>query len=48
MAGQPKRNRASGKVLPVKLPIPLAPFSVVTLKNRTLTPLAQLFIDPVN
>jgi DNA-binding transcriptional LysR family regulator len=38
---------ASGalKVLPVDLPIPLAPISIVTLKNRTLSPIAQLFID---
>jgi len=38
---------ASGslKVLPVELPIPLAPVSVVSLKNRTLSPLAQIFIE---
>jgi DNA-binding transcriptional LysR family regulator len=32
------------KALPVKLPIPPVPAGVVTLKNRTLSPLAQLFI----
>jgi DNA-binding transcriptional LysR family regulator len=33
------------KVLPVDLPKMPWPVSVVTLKNRTLTPVAQLFID---
>ena len=33
------------KVLPVEIPAPLAPLSVVTLKGRTLSPAAQLFID---
>jgi len=37
--------RASLKVLPVELPIPLVPLSVITLKNRTLSPLAQRFIE---
>jgi hypothetical protein len=32
-------------VLPVKLPIAPVPVGVVTLKNRTLTPVARLFID---
>jgi DNA-binding transcriptional LysR family regulator len=32
------------KVLPVNLPIPLSPFGILRLKNRTLSPLAQLFI----
>jgi DNA-binding transcriptional LysR family regulator len=32
------------KTLPVKLPVPPQPAGVVTLKNRTLSPLAQLFI----
>jgi DNA-binding transcriptional LysR family regulator len=38
---------ASGslKVLPVELPIPLFPVNVITLKNRTLSPLAQRFIE---
>jgi DNA-binding transcriptional LysR family regulator len=33
------------KVLPVDLQIPLSPVSIITLKNRTLSPVAQLFID---
>ena len=33
------------KVLPVELPIVAPPISVITLKNRTLSPVAQLFID---
>jgi hypothetical protein len=32
------------KALPVKLPVPPQPVGVVTLNNRTLSPLAQLFI----
>jgi DNA-binding transcriptional LysR family regulator len=31
------------KALPIRLPIPPRPVGVVTLKNRTLSPLAQLF-----
>ena len=33
------------KVLPVKLPIPAWPISIVTLKKRALNPVAKLFID---
>ena len=33
------------KVLPVELPATQRPSGIVTLKNRTLSPLAQLFID---
>jgi DNA-binding transcriptional LysR family regulator len=33
------------KVLPVRLPIPMWPISIVTLKNRALSPVAKLFID---
>jgi DNA-binding transcriptional LysR family regulator len=33
------------KVLPVKLPRSKLPIAIVTLKNRTLSPIAQLFID---
>ena len=33
------------KVLPVKLPIPLSSTSVVTIRDRTINPVAQLFID---
>ena len=40
-------KRLSLKVLPVNLPIQprLRPVGIVTLKNRTLSPVAQLFID---
>lgn len=33
------------KVLPIKLPITPVPVGIVTLKNRTLSPVARLFID---
>jgi DNA-binding transcriptional LysR family regulator len=33
------------KVLPVELPMACVPNGIVTLKNRTLSPTAQLFID---
>jgi DNA-binding transcriptional LysR family regulator len=33
------------KVLPLMLPIPPLPVGIMTLKNRTLSPVAQLFID---
>jgi DNA-binding transcriptional LysR family regulator len=33
------------KALPIELPIPPRPVGIVTLKNRTLSPLAALFID---
>ena len=33
------------KVLPVELSIVAPPISVITLKNRTLSPVAQLFLD---
>ncbi len=33
------------KVLPVDLPIPPWPVGIMTLKNRTLSPVAQLFIE---
>ena len=33
------------KVLPVELPMARRPNGIVTLKNRTLSPVAQLFID---
>jgi len=35
----------SFKVLPVELPVRLAPVGIITLKNRTISPLAQLFIE---
>jgi DNA-binding transcriptional LysR family regulator len=33
------------KALPVKLPIRPWPVAIVTLKNRTLSPIVQLFIE---
>ena len=33
------------KVLPVDLPIPPLPVGILTLKNRTLTPVVRLFIE---
>jgi DNA-binding transcriptional LysR family regulator len=33
------------KVLPIKLPTARVPHGIVTLKNRTLSPVAQLFIE---
>jgi DNA-binding transcriptional LysR family regulator len=33
------------KVLPVELPIPPLPVGIMTLKNRTISPVARLFID---
>jgi DNA-binding transcriptional LysR family regulator len=33
------------KPLPIELPIPPRPVGIVTLKNRTLSPMAALFID---
>jgi DNA-binding transcriptional LysR family regulator len=33
------------KVLPVELPLPRAPVGIVTVKNRTLSPVVRLFID---
>jgi len=38
-------KRASIKVLPVELPTPHRQTGIVTLKNRTLSPLAQRFIE---
>ena len=33
------------KALPIELPMTLAPIAIITLKNRTLSPLARLFIE---
>jgi DNA-binding transcriptional LysR family regulator len=33
------------KVLPVHLPVPAWPVGIMTLKNRTISPVAKLFID---
>ncbi len=38
-------KRLGLKILPIDLPIPPRPVGVVTLKNRTLSPLATLFIE---
>jgi DNA-binding transcriptional LysR family regulator len=38
-------NRFALKKLPVELPIPPFAVAIVTLKNRTISPVAQLFID---
>jgi DNA-binding transcriptional LysR family regulator len=38
-------KRSSIKPLPVNLPIRPTPIGIVTLKNRTLNPIAKLFID---
>lgn len=38
-------RRSEIKVLPVELPMARRPNGIVTLKNRTLSPVAQLFID---
>jgi hypothetical protein len=38
-------RRPEIKVLPVDLPIAPVPVGIVTLKTRTLSPVAQLFID---
>jgi DNA-binding transcriptional LysR family regulator len=38
-------NRRLIKVLPVDLPVPAWPVGVMTLKNRTVSPVVQLFIE---
>jgi DNA-binding transcriptional LysR family regulator len=38
-------KRPGIKVLPIKLQHARAPVGIVTLKNRTLSPVAQLFIE---
>jgi hypothetical protein len=38
-------KRLGLKALPVDMSIRAAPIGVVTLKNRTISPAAQLFID---
>ena len=38
-------KRLGLKALPIELPIPPRPVGIVTLKNRTVSPLAQLFVD---
>jgi DNA-binding transcriptional LysR family regulator len=38
-------RRPELKTLPVKLPLARVPIGIVTLKNRTLSPVARLFIE---
>jgi hypothetical protein len=38
-------RRPDLKVLPVELPMARVPNGIVTLKNRTLSPVAQVFVD---
>jgi len=38
-------KRMSLKVLPIEMPVHSGPVGIVTLKNRTLSPVAQLFIE---
>jgi len=38
-------NRLPVKALPVRLPIKSQPYEIVTLKNRTLSPVAKTFIE---
>jgi DNA-binding transcriptional LysR family regulator len=40
-------NQFSLKILPIELPGPAWPVAVVTLKNRTLSPVVQLFISHI-
>ena len=39
------KGRPELKVLPVNLPLARVQIEIVTLKNRTLSPVAQLFIE---
>ena len=38
-------TRPHFKVLPVELPLPPVPIGIITLRNRTLSPVTQLFIE---
>jgi len=38
-------KRLGIKVLPIKLPVHPPPVAIVSLKNRTLSPVARLFIE---
>ena len=42
----PPKNRLL-RTLPIDLPLTARPLALVTLKNRTLNPLAELFADYV-
>jgi hypothetical protein len=39
------RKQADFKVLPVAFPVGSFPFGIVTLKDRTLSPVTRLFIE---
>lgn len=41
----PAIARRAGQVLPVKLPLSRGPIGIITMKNRTLSPVAKLFIE---
>jgi DNA-binding transcriptional LysR family regulator len=41
------RQRAMFKVLPIELPCWRLPIAIITLKDRTISPVAQLFLDCV-
>jgi DNA-binding transcriptional LysR family regulator len=38
-------SRSEIKALPIELPVAPVPNGIITLKNRTLSPVAQLFIE---
>ena len=38
-------NQLQVKVLPVKVRVPPSPVGIITLKRRTMNPVAQLFIE---
>jgi hypothetical protein len=38
-------KQSDAKVLPVALPIAHAPVGIITLRGRTLSPVAQLFVN---
>ena len=38
-------NHLQVKVLPIKVPVPPSPVGIITLKRRTINPVAQLFIE---
>jgi len=38
-------NRPDVKVLPIELPLPRMPIGIVTLRDRMLAPVGQLFIE---
>jgi DNA-binding transcriptional LysR family regulator len=38
-------RRFSLKALPIEMPIPLVSVGIITMKNRTINPVARLFIE---